>query len=252
MGTRITPYAPAEQEAKSAQVARMFDNIAHSYDALNHVFSFGIDVLWRKRAVRILRKRLAGRTAPWEVLDVATGTADFALELVRMGLPVRVTGVDISVGMLDVGRGKVARKGWSDQIELVEGDSASLPFDSGRFDAVCAAFGVRNFENLDAGLAHMVRVLKPGGTLCILEFSRPTSFPMKQLFGLYFRRIMPAVGRWVSKDPAAYGYLPESVAAFPDGEAFLARMRTAGCTEAHAIRLTGGVASLYFGTAPAA
>ena len=150
MGTRITPYPPAEQEAKSAQVARMFDNIAHSYDALNHVFSFGIDVLWRKRAVRILRKRLAGRTAPWEVLDVATGTADFALELVRMGLPVRVTGVDISVGMLDVGRGKVARKGWSDRIELVEGDSASLPFDSGRFDAVCAAFGVRNFENLDA------------------------------------------------------------------------------------------------------
>lgn len=252
MGTRITPYAPTEQEAKSAQVARMFDNIAHSYDALNHLFSFGIDILWRKRAVRILRTRLKDQTTPWEVLDVATGTADFALEIVRMGLPARVTGVDISVGMLDVGRTKIARKGWDDRIVLVEGDSATLPFESGRFHAVCAAFGVRNFEDLDAGLAHMVRVVKPGGTLCILEFSRPTTFPMKQLFGLYFRRIMPTVGRWVSKDHAAYGYLPESVAAFPDGEAFLDRMRKAGCAEVQAIRLTGGVASLYFGTAPAA
>jgi len=252
MGTRITPYTPAEEEAKSAQVARMFDRIAHSYDALNHLFSFGIDILWRKRAVRILRKRLAGRAAPWEVLDVATGTADFALELVRMGLPVRVTGVDISVGMLDVGRVKVGRKGWTDRITLVEGDSAALPFASGSFDAVCAAFGVRNFEDLDAGLGHMVRVLKPGGTLCVLEFSRPTAFPMKQLFGLYFRRIMPAVGRWVSKDSAAYTYLPESVAAFPDGEAFLDRMRAAGCVEVREVRLTGGVASLYFGTAPGA
>lgn len=250
MGTRITPYAPAEQEAKSAQVARMFDNIAHSYDALNHLFSFGIDILWRKRAVRGMRKRLASRATPWAILDVATGTADFALEIVRMGIPAHVTGVDISVGMLEVGREKVARKGWNDRVVLVEGDSATLPFETGSFDAVCAAFGVRNFENLDAGLSNMVRVLRPGGTLCILEFSRPTAFPMRQIFGLYFRRIMPAVGRWVSKDKAAYGYLPESVAAFPDGEAFLARMRAAGCTEVEAIRLTGGVATLYYGTAP--
>ena len=245
MGTRITPYVTPEQEAKKNQVARMFDGIAHRYDFLNHFFSLGIDVLWRKACIRILRKE-----QPEKLLDVATGTADFAIEAVRMGLDVHVTGVDISAGMLDVGREKIAARGWNDRIELIQGDSVALPFDDGSFDAFTVAFGVRNFEDLQGGLRDMLRVLKPGAMGLVLEFSKPKHFPIKQVFGLYFKHIMPTVGKWVSKDPAAYTYLPESVQAFPEGEAFLDEMRTAGYVDVKAKSLTGGIATIYTGRKP--
>ena len=247
MGTRITPYVTPEQEAKKNQVARMFDGIAHRYDFLNHFFSLGIDVLWRKSCIRILRNE-----QPEKLLDVATGTADFAIEAVRMGLDVHVTGVDISAGMLDVGREKIAARGWNDRIELIQGDSVALPFDDGSFDGFTVAFGVRNFEDLQGGLQDMLRVLKPGAMGLVLEFSKPKHFPIKQVFGLYFKHIMPTVGKWVSKDPAAYTYLPESVQAFPEGEAFLEEMRKAGYVDVKAKSLTGGIATIYTGRKPQA
>ena len=248
MGTRITPYSSPDQEAKTRQVARMFDNIAHSYDLLNHLFSFGIDVLWRKRAIRILRKE-----QPQRVMDMATGTADFAIEAVRMGLKeTHITGVDISPGMLDVGRKKISKRGYTDQITLMEGDSVQLPFEDGHFDAYTVAFGVRNFERLEAGLTEMRRVLRPGGLGIVLEFSKPRRFPMKQLFGFYFRFIMPTIGKLVSKDNAAYAYLPESVQAFPEGQAFLDILERVGYTDVRAIPLTGGIASIYLGRQPEA
>lgn len=242
MGTRITPYVSPDQEAKKNQVARMFDGIAHRYDFLNHFFSLGIDVLWRKSCIRILR-----RESPKRLLDVATGTADFAIEAVRMGLDAHVTGVDISAGMLEVGREKISARGWNERIELIQGDSVDLPFEDGHFDCFTVAFGVRNFEDLQGGLKDMLRVLKPGGTGLILEFSKPKRFPIKQVFGLYFKHIMPTVGRWVSKDPAAYTYLPESVQAFPEGNAFLDQLRAAGYVEVNARPLTGGIATIYTG-----
>lgn len=247
MGTRITPYVTPEQEAKKNQVARMFDGIAHRYDFLNHFFSLGIDVLWRKSCIRILRNE-----QPEKLLDVATGTADFAIEAVRMGLDVHVTGVDISAGMLDVGREKIAVRGWNDRIELIQGDSVALPFDDGSFDGFTVAFGVRNFEDLQGGLQDMLRVLKPGAMGLVLEFSKPKHFPIKQVFGLYFKHIMPTVGKWVSKDPAAYTYLPESVQAFPEGEAFLDEMSKAGYVDVKAKSLTGGIATIYTGRKPQA
>ena len=242
MGTRITPYVSTEQENKASQVERMFDGIAHRYDFLNHFFSLGIDVLWRKRCVRLLRQE-----RPKRMLDVATGTADFAIEAVRMGLDVHVTGVDISAGMLDVGRTKIAARGWNDRIELIQGDSVALPFEADAFDAFTVAFGVRNFEDLQGGLKDMLRVLKSGGLGLVLEFSKPRRFPIKQVFGLYFKHIMPTVGKWVSKDPAAYTYLPESVDAFPEGNDFLDQMTLAGYTDVKAQRLTGGIATIYTG-----
>ena len=242
MGTRITPYVSTEQENKASQVERMFDGIAHRYDFLNHFFSLGIDVLWRKRCVRLLRQE-----RPKRMLDVATGTADFAIEAVRMGLDVHVTGVDISAGMLDVGRTKIAARGWNDRIELIQGDSVALPFEADAFDVFTVAFGVRNFEDLQGGLKDMLRVLKPGGLGLVLEFSKPRRFPIKQVFGLYFKHIMPTVGKWVSKDPAAYTYLPESVDAFPEGNDFLDQMTLAGYTDVKAQRLTGGIATIYTG-----
>lgn len=242
MGTKITPYVSPDQEAKKNQVARMFDGIAHRYDFLNHFFSLGIDVLWRKACIRILRKE-----SPKRMLDVATGTADFAIEAVRMGLDVHVSGVDISAGMLEVGRRKVADRGWTDRIDLIEGDSVALPFDDGHFDCFTVAFGVRNFEDLQGGLRDMLRVMRPGGLGLVLEFSKPKHFPIKQVFGLYFKYIMPTLGRWVSKDPAAYTYLPESVQAFPEGEDFLVQMREAGYVDVQASSLTGGIATIYTG-----
>ena len=242
MGTRITPYVSTEQENKASQVERMFDGIAHRYDFLNHFFSLGIDVLWRKRCVRLLRQE-----RPKRMLDVATGTADFAIEAVRMGLDVHVTGVDISAGMLEVGRTKITARGWNDRIELIQGDSVALPFEADAFDAFTVAFGVRNFEDLQGGLKDMLRVLKPGGLGLVLEFSKPRRFPIKQVFGLYFKHIMPTVGKWVSKDPAAYTYLPESVDAFPEGNDFLDQMTLAGYTDVKAQRLTGGIATIYTG-----
>ncbi len=237
----VKPYS--QEGTKKEQVATMFDNIAHRYDFLNHFFSLGIDILWRKKAIRILKKE-----NPQLVLDIATGTGDFALEAVRMKLNAKkIIGVDISNGMLEIGRKKIAEKGLSDQIEMVLGDSENLPFTDNYFDAFTVAFGVRNFENLEKGLKEMLRVLKPGSTGIVLEFSKPKSFPMKQLFGFYFKNIMPAIGKIMSKDHRAYTYLPESVQAFPDGENFLAIMKSAGYRETRCISLTGGIASIYIG-----
>ena len=245
MGTRITPYVTPEEEAKKNQVARMFDGIAHRYDFLNHFFSLGIDVLWRKACIRMLKKE-----APSKLLDVATGTADFAIEAVRMGLDVHVTGVDISAGMLEVGREKIAARGWSERIELIQGDSVALPFEDDTFDGYTVAFGVRNFEDLQGGLKDMLRVLRPGALGLVLEFSKPKRFPIKQVFGLYFKHIMPTVGKWVSKDPSAYTYLPESVQAFPEGDRFLDQLRMAGYEDVQARMLTGGIATIYTGRKP--
>lgn len=237
----VKPYN-AEGEKKE-QVAEMFNNISHSYDFLNHFFSLGIDVLWRKKAMRILRKE-----NPKQVLDVATGTADFALEAFRMNVGAdKVTGVDISEGMLEVGRKKIAAKNLSDKIELLVGDSENLPFADNTFDAYTVAFGVRNFQNLEKGLTDMKRVLKPGSLGIVLEFSKPKSFPFKQLFHFYFRFIMPLIGRLVSKDHRAYTYLPESVKAFPSGDEFLEVMKKVGYKETKRIPLTGGIATIYLG-----
>jgi demethylmenaquinone methyltransferase / 2-methoxy-6-polyprenyl-1,4-benzoquinol methylase len=237
----VKPYRP--EESKKAQVADMFDNIAHSYDFLNHFFSLGIDILWRKKAIRALRK-----TNPAHIVDIASGTGDFAIEAIRMkAVSGTVTGVDISEGMLEVGRKKMRKRGIEDRVKMVVGDSENLQFPDNNFDGLTVGFGVRNFENLEKGLSEMLRVIKPGALACILEFSKPSKFPMKQLFGFYFRFIMPLVGKIVSKDSRAYTYLPESVQAFPEGPEFVKIMEKCGYTEVVAKPLTGGIATIYFG-----
>ncbi|MFY8138704.1 MAG: bifunctional demethylmenaquinone methyltransferase/2-methoxy-6-polyprenyl-1,4-benzoquinol methylase UbiE [Flavobacteriales bacterium] len=240
MGTPVKPY---NEGGKKEEVEKMFDNIAHSYDFLNHFFSLGIDILWRKKAIRILKKE-----NPKLVLDVATGTADFAMEAVRMNLGAdKIVGVDISEGMLDVGRKKIKEKGWDSKIELKKGDSENLPFDTSTFDGYTVAFGVRNFENLEKGMAEMLRVLKPGALGIVLEFSKPKKFPVKQGFQVYFKYIMPLIGKVVSKDNRAYAYLPESVQAFPSGTDFLDVMKKVGYIDTKCIPVSGGIASIYLG-----
>ena len=246
MGTKVTPYTDPENESKKKQVQRMFDSIAHKYDFLNHLFSMGIDVLWRKRCIRLLRKE-----NPSTILDMASGTGDFAIEAIRMGIDAHVTAMDLSQGMLDVGKVKVNKRGYEKSITLMQGDSENLPFEDNSFDAYTVGFGVRNFENLDKGLSEMYRVLKPNSITVILEFSKPKQFPVKQLFGFYFKFIMPALGKIVSRDSAAYTYLPESVMAFPEGDEFLNKLKTAGFIELSATSLTGGIASIYIGRKPA-
>lgn len=237
----VKPYS--QEGEKKQQVAEMFNNISHSYDFLNHFFSLGIDVLWRKRAIRILKKE-----NPHRILDVATGTGDFALEAVRMKMQdVQITGVDISAGMIEVGKKKVAKKKLEHAITLQIADSENLPFDTGHFDAFTVAFGVRNFQDLRKGMSEMLRVLKPGGMGVIIEFSRPSRFPIKQLFTFYFKYVMPTIGKLVSKDARAYTYLPESVDAFPSGKDFLKVMTELGYREVKCIPLSGGIASIYIG-----
>jgi demethylmenaquinone methyltransferase/2-methoxy-6-polyprenyl-1,4-benzoquinol methylase len=237
----VKPYS--QEGEKKQQVAEMFNNISHSYDFLNHFFSLGIDVLWRKKAIRILKKE-----NPHRILDVATGTGDFALEAVRMKMQdVQITGVDISAGMIEVGKKKVAKKKLEHAITLQIADSENLPFDTGHFDAFTVAFGVRNFQNLRKGMSEMLRVLKPGGMGVIIEFSRPRRFPIKQLFTFYFKYVMPTIGKLVSKDARAYTYLPESVDAFPSGNDFLKVMTELGYQEVKCIPLSGGIASIYIG-----
>ncbi|MEJ2003512.1 MAG: bifunctional demethylmenaquinone methyltransferase/2-methoxy-6-polyprenyl-1,4-benzoquinol methylase UbiE [Cyclobacteriaceae bacterium] len=237
----VLPYKE-KGSGKKEQVAEMFDNISGNYDFLNHFLSLGIDIRWRKKAIRMLKK-----DQPKLILDIATGTGDFAIEALALD-PDKVIGVDISQGMLDVGREKLKKRGLDDRIELQKGDSEGLSFEDNKFDAVIVSFGVRNFENLDRGLSDMFRVLKPGGKVIILEFSRPKSFPFKQIYNFYFKAILPKIGKLVSKDRAAYTYLPESVEAFPDGDQFLERMRQVGFKNTKCKALTFGVSSIYEGT----
>ena len=230
-----------EKQGKKAEVERMFDAIAGRYDLLNRVLSLGIDVYWRRRAVAQLKD-----SAPRRILDVATGTADLAIEAARLE-PDEIIGIDIAEEMLRVGREKVRKKGLDAVISLQVGDSEALPFEDEVFDAAMVAFGVRNFENLQRGLAEIYRVLAPGGTAVILEFSHPRAFPIKQLYHFYSRQVLPRIGAILSRDSGAYTYLPESVAAFPDGEDFLERLRGAGFSTCRRHPLTFGIASLYVG-----
>lgn len=224
---------------KKEQVEKMFDNIAHKYDFLNHFLSAGIDKSWRKKVVKMVAAH-----QPAAVLDVATGTADLAIALSKITKS-PITGVDISAGMLDIGRQKLSKMKLDQQIVLTQADSENLPFETGTFDAAMVAFGVRNFETLSKGLAEMRRVLRPGGMIAVLEFSRPRAFPIKQIYHFYFRYILPGLGKMISRDQGAYTYLPESVSIFPDGKDFLVKLEKAGFTQTAERRLTFGIATIY-------
>jgi demethylmenaquinone methyltransferase/2-methoxy-6-polyprenyl-1,4-benzoquinol methylase len=241
MSKTVTPYN-SQQATKKEQVADMFNNISGTYDFLNHFMSLGIDIIWRKKAINELKN-----DKPKHILDVATGTGDFAFEALGMLNPEKITGVDISEGMLDVARQKITRRNLNDKFEVYTADSENLPFDTGKFDAVTVAYGVRNFEHLEAGLADMLRVLKPGGKAVILEFSKPKGFPIKQLYNFYFHYITPSIGKLFSKDSRAYSYLPESVAAFPDGKSFVTLMDKVGYKQTKHRSLTFGICSIYTG-----
>jgi len=241
MSQPVTPYKD-KSATKKEQVATMFNNISKTYDFLNHFMSLGIDIIWRKMAIRELKK-----DKPAHILDVATGTGDFAFESLKILAPQKITGVDISQGMLDIAREKIRKRGLQDKFEVKLGDSEKLLFGDNTFDAVTVAYGVRNFENLEKGLSDMYRVLKPGGKAVILEFSKPRVFPVKQLYNFYFHSILPAIGRVFSKDNSAYKYLPESVEAFPDGTSFTALMKKVGYRETKNRPLAFGICSIYTG-----
>ncbi|NND71351.1 MAG: bifunctional demethylmenaquinone methyltransferase/2-methoxy-6-polyprenyl-1,4-benzoquinol methylase UbiE [Rhodothermales bacterium] len=230
-------------EGKKEKIESMFDSIAHRYDLVNRLLSLGIDQSWRRKAIAQIKPY-----KPREILDVATGTADLAILAASLD-PERIVGVDISEEMLAFGRKKLIDRNLQDLISLQTGDAEDLPFDNDSFDAALVAFGVRNFENLDAGLGEIRRVIRPGGVLVILEFSRPRLFPMKQAYSVYSKHVMPRVGGMVSGNSGAYTYLPSSVQEFPDGEDFLDYMRKAGFIDTECTRLTTGIASLYRGVA---
>ena len=217
----------------------MFDNIAPKYDLLNHSLSLGIDILWRRKAIKML-----GEYNPKTVVDIATGTGDFAVEASKLK-PNKIIGIDISPKMLEVGRVKMKKKGLDELIEMRVGDSEALDIDTGCIDAVTVGFGVRNFENLKKGLGEILRILRPGGAVAILEPSYPTRFPLKQLFHIHFRYITPFIGKLVSGDNAAYTYLPESVKAFPNGKEFTDICREVGFKKVLYKPLTFGICSLY-------
>lgn len=234
----VLPYKE-EEAGKKAQVAKMFNNISRHYDFLNHFLSLGIDRSWRRRAITLLKP-----LKPAYVLDVATGTGDFAIQALALN-PVKVTGVDISEGMLEMGRKKMERRNLSARVELLKGDSENLGFEENKFDAVTVGFGVRNFENLEKGLREILRVMKPGAMLVVLEFSRPRRFPFRQIYNFYFKVILPKLGRLISKDKSAYTYLPESVQAFPDGKDFENILREVGFKDTTCEPLTFGISSVY-------
>ncbi|MGV3760970.1 bifunctional demethylmenaquinone methyltransferase/2-methoxy-6-polyprenyl-1,4-benzoquinol methylase UbiE [Parapedobacter sp.] len=238
----VKPYKDTDADKKQ-QVADMFNNISGTYDFLNHFMSLGIDIVWRKKAIRALKA-----SKPQRLLDVATGTGDFALEAIKILQPRKVIGVDISSGMLDIAREKITKKGLEDRFEVALADSEHLPFADGSFDAVTVAFGVRNFENLEQGLANIHRVLKPGGKAAVLEFSKPKGFPVKQLYHFYFNHVTPLIGKAFSKDYRAYSYLPESVAQFPDGKQFTDILRHVGFSEAQSRPQTFGICTIYIAT----
>lgn len=234
----VKPYKDA-QSSKRQQVEEMFDSIAPKYDFLNRVLSMGIDQGWRKKAINSLKE-----VNPKQILDVATGTADLAIAALKLN-PDHITGIDISNQMLNVGRDKIKAKNISDKITLTQADSANLPFEDNKFDAITVAFGVRNFEFLQQGINQMYRVTRKGGKLAVLEFSNPKSFPFKQIYNFYFKYILPGWGGLISKSKTAYTYLPESVQHFPEGEQFAAYLKNAGYTQINIQPLTFGICTLY-------
>ena len=234
--SKVTPYNSSESKKK--QVSEMFDNIANSYDFLNHSLSLGMDNVWRKIAIKKLTNN------PKIILDIATGTGDFAVSAAKY-TDAKITGIDISQGMLNVGIEKIRKKNLNNRISLQLADSESLPFNDNTFDAITAGFGVRNFENLNKGLSEMKRVLNKDGIVVILEPSTPKYFPLKQLYTLYFHHVLPTIGAWISKDKSAYSYLPESVDAFPSGEKFIIELKNVGFRDCKHIPLTFGIVSLY-------
>jgi demethylmenaquinone methyltransferase / 2-methoxy-6-polyprenyl-1,4-benzoquinol methylase len=236
---QVKPYT--QETGKKEQVELMFDNISNRYDLLNRFLSFGIDKGWRRKAIKAVALE-----NPSKILDVATGTADLAIAIAKELPNSKITGVDISQGMLDKGVIKIKNLDLDDKIQLFQADSENLPFDQASFDAVTVAYGVRNFENLDKGLAEMNRILEPGGKIMILEFSNPTGF-FRPFFQIYFKYILPMIGKWVSKDPKAYKYLFESVQDFPSGKNFLDLMSKAGFVDNMQQEFTFGVCSMYTG-----
>lgn len=233
----ITPYNT--NQSKKEQVSEMFDNISGKYDFLNHFFSAGIDKRWRKKAIGELAE-----LNPKKILDVATGTGDFAFEAMKLN-PDKLVGIDISDGMLEIGRKKISARGLEKSMEFKNADSEAIPFSDNQFDAVTVSFGVRNFQNLETGLKEILRVLKPGGKVVILEFSKPKRFPLKQAYFAYFKLIMPTIGKIVSKDKQAYGYLRQSVLAFPEGNEFESILAKLGFRSQKTLPVTGGIASIY-------
>ncbi|MDQ3142026.1 MAG: bifunctional demethylmenaquinone methyltransferase/2-methoxy-6-polyprenyl-1,4-benzoquinol methylase UbiE [Bacteroidota bacterium] len=239
----ITPYQKSDVSKKD-QVTNMFDKIATKYDFLNSFLSLGIDSLWRKKAISLI----VDKPQTLQILDVATGTASLAIEAAKKFPQHEITGIDLSENMLEKGQLRIHKLKLTSSINLLKGDSESLPFQNEIFDVVMVAFGVRNFEHLEVGLQEMSRVLKPGGQMIILEFSKPTFFPFKQLFQLYFKNILPFIGKVFSKDQRAYKYLFESVQQFPDYERFTAIMNSVNIKNATILPLTLGICCVYSGT----
>jgi len=239
MSEIVKPYNT--DKSKKEEVAQMFNNISARYDFLNHFLSLGIDHIWRRKAVNKLRE-----IQPKRILDLATGTGDFAIALLKLN-PTQIIGMDISSGMLDVGKNKMKAKHVSHIIDMQLGDSENMPFEDGYFDAITVGFGVRNYEHLEKGLTEMLRVTRSGGKIVILEFSKPKRFPIKQAFGFYSRFIIPFFGKRISKDEKAYAYLPESVAAFPEGKAFTDILSKLGYNQVESTLVSGGIATIYTG-----
>ena len=241
MSEKITPYKDLDK-TKKQQVTEMFDTISGNYDGLNRVISFGIDVKWRNKVVAIVTDK-----KPNTVLDVATGTGDLAINLVKSGAS-EIIGLDISEGMLEVGKNKIKVKKLDHIISMVKGDGENLPYQEGYFDAITVAFGARNFEDLEQGLSEIYRVLKPGGIFVVLETSVPTKTPFKQGYQVYCSKILPLIGKAFSKDRSAYSYLSESAAAFPYGDAFNNILRKIGFIEVKDHPQTFGVSTIYTAT----
>ena len=239
MRKEVKPYN--KNASKKEEVKEMFNNISHKYDFLNHFLSLGIDKIWRKKSIQLLKS-----SHPKTILDIATGTGDFAIAALKLN-PDKVIGIDISTGMLDKGREKLKKKKLNSKIELREADSENLPFEDNYFDAITVGFGVRNFENLEKGLAEMLRVLRPEKTAIILEFSKPKKFPVKQSFSFYSKVIIPTFGKLFSKDKRAYTYLPESVKEFPEGKEFVAILEKVGYKNVKTKLVSGGIATIYYG-----
>lgn len=241
------PY-PESKKSKKSQVTTMFDNIAWKYDFLNHFLSFGIDKIWRRKALKKIKSHfLSNSIDNPHILDIATGTGDLAIKAAKMNMG-KITGVDISKEMLEIGKKKINKKRLNDLIELQIGDSENLSFSDNTFNAVIVAFGVRNFEDLEKGLKEMLRVLKPNGICMVLELSKPDRFPLKQLYYIYFSLILPLIGRVFSKDKSAYSYLPESVDEFPKGEKFISIFKSVGYKNCSFKKLSFGASNVYLGT----